>query len=249
MSLKIAVAGGTGVVGTPLVRSLTGRGHEVVVLARATGADLMTGHGVTERLAGVDAVVDVMSTATSARRPAVRFFTTTTTNLLAAEEAAGVRHHIALSIVGIDEVPFGYYQGKLAQERTIAAGPVPWTVVRAPQFHEFARQLLDRASFGPLAIAPKMLSAPMAAAEVADHLADLAEGEPLGLATPLRGPQTLPMQDLVKRVSRELGPKKLVLAAGLPGRTGRGMAGGALVAKDPAVVGTQTFDAWLETRR
>lgn len=247
-AMRIAVAGGTGVVGTPLVRTLENRGHEVVVLARANGVDLFSGAGLSDRLAGVDAVVDVLSTPTSARKQAVRFFATTTANLLAAEQAAGVGHHLALSIVGIDEVPFGYYQGKVAQEEAIENGPVPWTIVRAPQFHEFAVQMLERASIGPVAVAPKMLSAPMAAAEVAEHLADLATGAPAGRSTSLRGPETLRMQDLVKRVSHTLGPRKLVLAMGMPGRTGRGMTGGALVAKDPAIVGVQTFDRWLTQR-
>ena len=235
--------------GTPLVQALENRGHEVVVLARATGVDLLTGSGLAERLAGIDAVIDVLSTPTTSRRKAVRFFSTTTANLLAAEQAAGVSHHVALSIVGIDEVPFGYYQGKVAQEEAVTSGPVPWTILRAPQFHEFAAQLLDRTSVGPVAIAPKMTSAPMAATEVAEQLADLATGDPQGMATPLRGPETLPMHDLVKRVSRELGPRKLVLTVGMPGAVGRGMTGGALVARDPAVVGTQTFDQWLETRQ
>jgi uncharacterized protein YbjT (DUF2867 family) len=247
--MRIAVAGGTGVVGTPLVAALQERGHEVVVLARATGTDLLSGEGLAGRLAGVAAVVDVLSTPTSSRRKAETFFTTTTRNLLAAEQEAGVGHHVVLSIVGIDDVPFGYYQAKVAQEGLVTAGPVPWTIVRAPQFHEFAGQLLARTSFGPFAVAPKMLAAPMAAAEVAAHVADLAPGAPQGRTTDLRGPETLPMHELVKRVSHTLGPRRRVLAVGMPGKVGRGMTGGALVATDPAVVGTQTFDAWLAARR
>jgi uncharacterized protein YbjT (DUF2867 family) len=243
--MRIAVAGGTGVVGSALVSQLEAAGHEPVVLARATGVDLMTGEGLEQRLDGVEVVVDVASTATSSKKKATHFFTTTTANLLQAEQAAGVRHHVLLSIVGIDDVPFGYYVGKVAQEQAVVAGSVPWTILRAPQFHEFARQLLERTSVGPVAIVPRMVSAPMAAAEVANALAGLAVAQPQGRVRDLRGPEVLGMHDLVKRLSRTVGPRRLILVANLLGATGRGMSGGALVARDPATVGTQTFDEWL----
>jgi uncharacterized protein YbjT (DUF2867 family) len=244
--MKIAVAGGTGVVGSLVVAELTTRGHEAVVLARAAGVDLLTGDGLAERLEGVRAVVDVTSTPTSSKKRATHFFTTATANLLQAEQTAGVEHHVLLSIVGIDVTPFGYYLGKLAQENLVEAGDVPWTIVRAPQFHEFAGQLLERAAVGPVAIVPRMVSAPMAAAEVAEVLVDLALGTSQGHAPELRGPEVLEMSDLVKQVSRRLGPRKLVLTARMFGQVGRGMAGGALVADDPGTIGRQTFGEWLE---
>lgn len=244
--MRIAVAGGTGVVGAETVRVLEARGHEPVVLSRATGTDLVRGDELAERLSGVDAVVDVTSTATSSRRRAVAFFTTVTANLLAAEKVAGVGHHLLLSIVGIDENPFGYYRGKVAQEEAVRSGSVPWTIVRAPQFHEFARQMIDRASLGPVVVVPRMRSAPMAAAEVASVLVDLAEAGPSGEAPELGGPRTEEMPDLVRRLLAHRGSSRRVVAPPIPGKAGRMMRDGTLVPANPGTVGTQTFDAWLE---
>ena len=158
--MKIAVAGGTGAVGSLLVTRLKMAGHEPVVLARATGVDLMADpgspqSGLEHALDGVEAVIDVTSTGTTAAAEATRFFTTTTEHLLDAGYAAGVRHHVLLSIVGIDVTPFGYYVGKVAQEATVEDGRVPFTIARATQFHEFAGQMIERASVGPLVVVVK----------------------------------------------------------------------------------------------
>jgi uncharacterized protein YbjT (DUF2867 family) len=136
--MKVAVAGGTGVVGRHVVDVARERGHDVVVLARAEGVDLTTGAGLAERLVGVDAVVDVTSVGTQKRAEAEAFFGAVTRNL----QAAGAAHVVALSIVGIDDVDTGYYAGKRLQERLLTEGAVPWSVLRATQFHEFAEQVL-----------------------------------------------------------------------------------------------------------
>src|SRR5690349_3800224 len=244
--MKIAVAGGTGVIGSLLVEQLKASGHEVVVLARATGVDLMTGEGLEHQLDGVEAVVDVLSVATSAAAKATEFFTTTTGNLLEAEYAAGVRHHVLLSIVGIDDIPFGYYTGKVAQEHAVEDGKVPFTILRATQFHEFAAQMIDRApSIGPLLVVPQMTSAPIAAGEVAAELARIAGGVPQGRAPDLRGPEEQKVASMTRRVLRQRGSRRPVLTAFLPGKAGAGMRNGGLVPGDGATVGRQTFDAWL----
>lgn len=244
--MKIAVAGGTGVVGALLVEQLKTTGHQVEVLARATGVDLMTGSGLEDRLDGVEAVVDVLSVATTAASTATEFFTTTTANLLAAEYAAGVRHHVLLSIVGIDDIPFGYYVGKVAQEKAVEDGKVPFTILRATQFHEFAAQMIERApSLGPLLVVPQMTSAPVAAREVAAELARIAGGVPQGRVADLRGPEELSVPTMVRRVLRRRGSRRRVLAAYLPGRAGKGMRTGGLVPGAGAKVGTQTFEEWL----
>jgi len=142
--MRIAVAGGTGVVGRRVVETLTQQGHEPVVLARSLGVDVATGAGLSDALAGATAVIDVSNAATLRRRTSVQFFTNSSTNLLAAGERAGVQHHVALSIVGIDRVDTGYYAGKRRQEDVVLAGPLPASVLRATQFHEFAGQLLSR---------------------------------------------------------------------------------------------------------
>lgn len=244
--MKIAVAGGTGVVGSHVVTALLAAGHEPVVLARSTGVDLLTGDGLADRLGDVGAVIDVTGPSSSSKGRATRFFTTTTANLLRAEQTAGVRHRVLLSIVGIDVTPFGYYQAKVAQEEAVRAGHVDWTIVRAPQFHEFAAQLVDRAGLGPVVAVPRMRSAPMAAAEVGEVLADLAAGEPRGRTGDLAGPEVAEMPDLVRRLLEHRGSRRKVVPLKIPGEAGRRMSSGALVAADPWITGTQGFDQWLE---
>jgi uncharacterized protein YbjT (DUF2867 family) len=244
--MKIAVAGGTGVVGSVLVETLKASGHEPVVLARGTGVDLMTGDGLEHQLDGVEAVVDVLSVATGATGKATEFFTTTTRNLLQAEYAAGVRHHVLLSIVGIDDIPFGYYLGKVAQEHAVTDGKVPFTILRATQFHEFGAQMIDRApSIGPILLVPQMTSAPIAAREVAAELARIAAGVPQGRVPDLRGPNQEKVASMTRRVLRKRGSRRPVLTAFLPGKAGAGMRNGGLIPGEGATVGTQSFDAWL----
>ena len=143
MADRIAVAGGTGVVGRHVVEALAAAGCEPVVLARSTGVDLSRAAGLDATLTGVRAVVDVSNVVTQRRAAAVGFFTATTSALLTAGARAGVRHHVVLSIVGVDRIDTGYYAGKRAQEELVLAGDVPATVLRATQFHEFAGQVLS----------------------------------------------------------------------------------------------------------
>ena len=184
--MKIAVAGGTGVTGRHVTESVRAAGHTAVVLSRSAGVDLLEGHGLADALRGVSAVIDVTNTTTTRRARSVAFFGTVTRNLLAAEQQAGTGHHVALSIIGTDRVDFGYYLGKRRQEELVLAGPVPGSVLRTTQFHEFAGQLLDRVR-GPVALAPQMLSQPVAAAEAAAALVGLALAGPAGLAPELAG--------------------------------------------------------------
>ncbi|GAA4363493.1 SDR family oxidoreductase [Nocardioides caricicola] len=238
--MKIAVAGGTGVVGRHVVDVARERGHDVVVLARAEGVDLTTGSGLAERLAGVDAVVDVTSVATQKREAAEEFFGGVTRQL----QAAAPPHVVALSIVGIDDVDTGYYAGKRLQERTLAEGTVPWSVLRATQFHEFAEQALQFVKVGPFSLVPRMLSQPVAAREVAEALVDLAEAGPSGRVADLAGPERHDMVDLARRVARG----RHVVPVRVPGAAGRAMRSGALCPAGDGPRGTITFDAWLAAR-
>lgn len=244
---RIAVAGGTGVVGSRVVARGRERGHEMVVLSRSAGTDLMTGVGFAEALAGVDAVIDCLGIETLREKPATDFFTTTSRHLLDAGESAGVRHHVTLSIVGVDEVPSGYYRAKVAQERTVVDSGRPWTVLRATQFHEFAGQMARRASFGPIAAIPRMLSAPVAAAEVADTLLDLALGAPRRAVVELGGPERLQMVDMVRRWLAATGTRRLVVPIPMPGAAKEARSG-ALCPDAPERVGSQTFTDWLGAR-
>ena len=246
MADRVAVAGGTGVVGRHVVSALRAAGCEPVVLARSTGVDLLTGRGLDEALRGVRAVVDVSNVATQRRSAAVGFFSAATSALLAAGARAGVRHHVVLSIVGVDRVDTGYYAGKRAQERLVSAGEVPWTVLRATQFHEFTEQVLAIVR-GPVAPVPAMRVQPVAAREVGEHLADLVLAAPVGRAPELAGPEVHELPDLVRRLLRARGSRRLVLPLRGPTAASRAVTGGALLPTGAGPRGRQPFDDWLRS--
>ena len=246
---RIAVAGGTGTVGRHVVEVAQRRGHQAVVLARSTGVDLVAGTGVDEALEGVQVVVDVTSQVSQKAEESRAFFGAVTRNLLDAESRAGIGHHVALSIVGIDEAPHGYYAGKVLQEELLGRSTVPWTVLRATQFHEFAGQIHGAVGIGPFVVVPRMVSEPVAAAEVAERLVDLAEGAPAGRVRDLGGPRRERMADMVRAWARTTGRPSRVLEVPLPGALGRAMRDGTLVTGPGADHTTATFAEWLETVR
>ncbi len=246
--MRIAVAGGTGVVGRYAVEAATKRGHEVVVLTRGEGVDLTTGDGLAERLAGVDVVIDASNSTAQTKAKAEEFFGSVTRNLLAAEQQAGVGHHVALSIVGIDDVPLGYYYGKRLQESLVADGAVPWSIMRATQFHEFAAQVLHFVRVGPFSLVPRMLSQPVAAEEVGQALVELAEKGPSGRVPDLAGPEPRQMVDLTRQLSRARGRGRRVVPVWMPG-AGKPMRSGALLPTTDGPRGKQTFEEWLSAPR
>lgn len=245
--MRIAVAGATGAVGRHVVAAAAERGHDVVPLTRSAGVDLTGGVGLEQRLEGVDAVVDVVNTATQSRRRAEAFFGAVTRALLDAGRAAGVGHHVALSIIGVDDVPSGYYAGKRVQERLLRESDQPWSLLRAAQFHEFAEQSLGFARIGPFSLVPVMRSQPVAAREVGQALVSLAERGPSGRVADLAGPEVLAVPDMARAVSRTRGLGRRVVPVRLPGAAGRGMREGALTAEGDAAatVGATTFAQWL----
>jgi uncharacterized protein YbjT (DUF2867 family) len=245
--MRVAVAGGTGVVGRHVVTALEEAGHDARVLTRSSGVDLEAGTGLADALEGVTSVVDASNVLTLSRNRSVQFFTAATGHLLAAEERAGVAHHVVLSIVGVDRVDFGYYEGKRRQEELVLAGRVPGTVLRATQFHEFAEQTLAR-SRGPLAVVPRMRSQPVAAREVGAELARLAVGPALGQAPELAGPEVLEVTDMVREVVRRRRLRRVVVPVRVPGQAGKAMAGGGLLPTGAGPRGQQPFAEWLAER-
>lgn len=231
-------------VGRHTVDAARAAGHDAVVLSRSAGADVTTGVGLADALQGVDAVIDVTNVSTMSASVSVGFFETATRHLLAAEDAAGVGHHVALSIVGIDGIDASYYAGKLAQERVVAAGAVPFTIARAAQFHEFAGQLLSGMR-GPVTVMPKVLMRPVAAREVGAHLVRVAEAGAVGRARDLVGPRDEVLIDLVRRQLAFDGIHRPVLGVRLPGAYWRGLASGSLRGGADALQGETTFDEWL----
>jgi uncharacterized protein YbjT (DUF2867 family) len=159
-----------------------------------------------------------------------------------------VRHIVLLSIVGIDRMPFDYYAGKVAQERVVEASVVPWTILRATQFHEFSGQLYDRARVGPLHVAPRGRVQPIAADEVAQHLAALAAGAAHGRARDLAGPREEALDEMVRAYARRTGHRGWVPSISLPGAQMKGMRDGLALPADDATLGTLTFSEWLAAR-
>jgi uncharacterized protein YbjT (DUF2867 family) len=243
--MRIAVAGGTGTVGTPTVEALRAAGHDPVVLTRGNGVDLVTGEGVDAALDGASAVIDLVNTSTLSAEKASEFFRTTSGTLLGAARRAGVGHVVLLSIVGIDRMPFDYYAGKLAQEQAYEGSAVPWTILRATQFHEFAAQLFAMAKAGPLHLAPRGRTQPIAAAEVGAHLAVLAAGSPRGRATDLAGPREERLDEMVRAYARQVGYRGWVPRVAVPGKQMAGMRAGLALPGPDAERGIQTFDEWV----
>ncbi|MET7992071.1 NAD(P)H-binding protein [Amycolatopsis sp. NPDC005232] len=242
--MRVAVAGGTGLIGALVVRKLTAAGHEPVVLARSRGVDLTTGAGLGGQLDGCEEVVDVTNVMSVRRKPAVGFFASATSNLLDAAATAGARHVITLSIVGVDDVDLGYYFGKRKQEELVRNGPLPWTILRATQFHEFPEPLVD-GSRGPFVVVPQELSQPVSADEVASALAAQVGREPGGYVRPLAGPEQLQMADMARRLVKARGSRKIVLPVRLPGAVGKAMTGGALLPREDYARGERTFAEYL----
>jgi uncharacterized protein YbjT (DUF2867 family) len=243
--MRIAVAGATGRIGTLTAAALERAGHEPVPISRATGADAYTGAGLDAALRGADAVIDTMNNPTQNEAEVVDFFGTTTANLLAAEQRAGVRHHVLLSIVGVDhgqKVP--HYAGKREQERLVTQGSVPWTIVRATQFHDFAATVAGwTARDGVATIAP-LLVQPIAQADVAAELAEVAVGEPLRAAIDIAGPQTQDLVDMARRTLAVRG-QEITLVPTWRGVFGLDMAGEVLLPGEGARLTPTSFEDWL----
>lgn len=199
--MRIVVIGGTGLVGSVLVESLGEHGHEAVAAAPNTGVNTVTGEGLADALRGADVVVDVSNSPSFEDAAALSFFETSTGNLLAAEAAAGVRHHVALSVVGTEELAAagsGYFVAKLAQERLIAKGDVPYTIVHATQFFEFLKSIAAEAADGDtVRVAPAYIR-PMAAGDVSEAVAIAAVNAPVNGVTEVAGPEEFRLDELVR---------------------------------------------------
>ncbi|MDH6196662.1 uncharacterized protein YbjT (DUF2867 family) [Mycobacterium frederiksbergense] len=251
--MRIAVAGATGNIGARVVAALQRSGHEVVPISRSGGVDLLTGEGLDAALAGVQAVVDVTSAPPADRDSTVDYLGTATRNLLAAEARAGVGHHVLLSIVGIHEIEGNaHYAGKREQERLVEAGPVPWTIVPATQFHDFAEMVVGwTEQDGPdgvtAPIAP-LLVQPIAPDDVATVLTEVVVGDPRGRYVDVAGPQTQDLVDMARRTLAVRG-REVTLVPTWSSVFGVQMAGNALLPGDGARIAPTTFEDWLAQQR
>ncbi|MBD5786604.1 SDR family oxidoreductase [Cellulosimicrobium terreum] len=210
--MRIVVVGGTGLIGSQVVARLREAGHEAVVAAPSTGVDTLTGAGVDEALAGADVVVDVSNSPSFADDDVMRFFTTATRTLLDAEARAGVGHHVILSIVGTDRTDAGYLRAKVAQEDLVRGSGRGWSVVRATQFFEFARSIADGATADGVVRIPPVAFQPVASADVARTVAEVATGAPLDGLVELAGPERLRFDGFIRDALVAQGDDREVVA-------------------------------------
>jgi uncharacterized protein YbjT (DUF2867 family) len=210
--IKIVVIGGTGLIGTKVVKNLRHRGHEVVAAAPSTGVNTITGDGLAKALTNAQVVVDVANAPEWDDKAVIDFFQTSERNLLAAEAAAGVRHHVALSVVGADRLPAsGYLRAKVAQENLIKVSPIPYTIVRATQFFEFVKSIIQSATEGQTVRLPSALMQPIAADDVAVAVSGFALSEPLNGTVEIAGPEQIRMDELARRfLSATRDPRKVI---------------------------------------
>lgn len=198
--MKIVVIGGSGLIGSKVVKSLRQNGHEAQAASPSTGVNAVTGEGLREAMAGAEVVVDVANAPVWEDQAVLEFFETSGRNLLSAEAAAGVRHHVALSVVGTERLlASGYFRAKLAQEELIKAGSIPYTIVRATQFFEFVGAIAQSATDGQSIRLPPALMQPIVSDDVAAAVAEIAVGKPLNRMVELAGPEPIRMDELVRQ--------------------------------------------------
>jgi uncharacterized protein YbjT (DUF2867 family) len=243
--MRVAIAGATGRIGQLTITALEDAGHQTVRISRRDGVDAYAGTGLADALRGVDAVIDVTNTPSQDRAEIVDFFGTITRNLLAAEERARVRHHVLLSIVGLEKnARAPHYDGKREQERLVTAAPVPWTIVRATQFHDFAAMAAGWAQQDGVATIAPLLVQPIAQADVAAVLAETAAATPLGDKLDIAGPETQDLVDMARRTFAARG-QDITLVPTWRGAFGLDMAGEVLLPGETARLTPTSFSDWL----
>jgi len=245
--MKIVVIGGTGLIGSKLVENLRKDGHEPLAAALETGVNLLTGEGLAEALDGAQVVVDVANAPAWDDAAVLDFFETASHNLLEAEMAAGVRHHVTLSVVGADRLAAesGYMRAKIAQEELVRAGPIPYTIVRATQFFEFIGRIAESGADGDTIRLSPALVQPEAADDVASTLADVAVGAPLNDTVELAGPEAFRLDELARRVLNASGDRRQVTADVHARYFGAELDDRSLTPGDDARIASTRFEDWL----
>ncbi|QSQ26749.1 SDR family oxidoreductase [Pyxidicoccus parkwayensis] len=244
--MKIVVIGGTGLIGTKVVKKLRGQGHEVVAAAPSSGVNTLTGEGLAEALAGAQVVVDVANSPSFEDKAVLEFFETSGRNLLAAEEKAGVKHHVALSVVGTERLlGSGYFRGKMAQENLIAAGRIPYTLVRATQFFEFMGGIAQAGTEGEAVRLSTAFMQPIASDDVADAVADAALGAPVHGIVEVAGPERVRLVDVVQRFMNAKQDGRKVIADAAARYFGVVLDDTSLTPGEKARIGPTRFDEWL----
>ncbi|MGH9874648.1 MAG: SDR family oxidoreductase [Pyrinomonadaceae bacterium] len=244
--MKIVIIGGTGLIGSKLVAKLSVLGHEAVPAAPNTGVNTLTGVGLAEVLKGAQVVVDVSNSPSFEDAAVMNFFQTSTRNLLSYEAEAGVGHHVALSVVGSERLPeSGYLRAKVAQEKLIKEGPIPYTIVHATQFFEFTKRIADEATVGNSVCLPPVLFQPMAADDVATALCKVATSSPLNSNLEIAGPEVFRFDELIRQRLSALNDSREIVADLNARYFGTELSERSIVPGVDAQLGETRFEDWL----
>ncbi len=246
-AMKIVIIGGTGLIGTKLVNQLRQQGHEALAASPSKGINSITGEGLAAALTGAQVVVDVSNAPSWEDKAVLDFFETSTRNLLAAEAGAGIRHHVALSVVGTDRLlDSGYFRAKMAQEKLIQASRIPYTIVRATQFFEFVGGIADSATDGKTVRLPSALIQPIVSDDVAAALASVALAAPMNSVVELAGPDAIPLDELVGQFLEAKHDPRTVTRDEQAKYFGLPLQRGSLVPdRNPWRLGATHFQGWL----
>jgi len=251
--MKIVVIGGTGLIGSKVVSIFRERGHEVVSASPSSGVNTLTGEGLAEALTGAQVVVDVANSPSFEDKPAMDFFEKSGRNLLGAEKTAGVKHHVALSVVGTDRLTgsgagslSGYFRAKMAQENLIKASGIPFTIVHATQFFEFAKNIAQSGTDGSTVRISSVLMQPIAAEEVSAAVADVALGQPVNGMIEVAGPDQIRQDELVRQYLSATGDPRQVVTDNKPLYYGIDVNDQSLVPGDGARLGKTHYKDWLK---
>jgi uncharacterized protein YbjT (DUF2867 family) len=248
--MRIVVIGGTGLIGSKLVAKLRDHGHEAKAASPDTGVNTLTGDGLAEALTSADVVVDVSNSPSFEAVAVMNFFTTSTRNLLAAEAAEGVRHHVALSVVGTERLTeSGYFRAKMAQEELIKAGPIPYSIIHATQFFEFVKGIADGATTGSVVRLSPALIQPMAADDVATAVGRTAVGAPINGVVEVAGPEQFGLDELIRLGLAAKGDPRQVISDPQARYFGAVLQERTLLPNEGATLFATRFEDWLTIRR
>ena len=247
--MKIVVVGGTGLIGSRVVERLKQKAHEVIAAAPNTGVNTITGEGLKEAMAGAQVVIDLENSPSFEDKAVLQFFETAGRNLLAAETAAGVQHHVVLSIVAIDRTDNGYFRAKAAQEKLIKASGLPYTIIRATQFLEFLGGIADSSADGNKVRLPPVLFQPIAADDVAAVVAEAALAAPRNGIVEIAGPERAPFNEIVARYLNAIGDPRQVVRDPAARYWGGRVEERSLVPLGEARLGRIGLDEWLRRSR